>query len=819
VSEFGELLRKHRLEARLSQEQLASLAAVSVKAVSSLERGERRRPYQSTVTALAAALGLAAEQIEKFKASAGRRTALPPPGTVRTDPRESSLPQYPTSFVGRTKEIVDILMLLQEHRAVTITGPGGVGKTRLAVEAGALVADRWNGGICFVDVGAVRDGRLIAAKMASLVGATLSGGDPVRHLTAQLRTQQVLLLLDNCEHVLDEIASIGRRVILECPGVSILSTSRERLGFGTEAVYRLGSLPVPDERVPFAAGRSYAATELFVDRALAADRKFVLTEELYRAVVDICRRLDGIPLAIELAAARLPALGLIELRDQLSRHLGVLSSVNRDVPDRHRTMLSTISWSYAILEPHEQMLLRRLAVFAGGFTLEAVESVCADEAIRAGEIVSLLPSLVEKSLVVLESDGAYARYRLLESTRAFASDEFAHSAEATSVSRRHAWWVAAIADRAEATYLRMSRREWMSRFEPWLDNARAALKWALAPGGDALAAARIVGGLRGMWRTAGLSLECRRWAESVLERIDAVASPVVTARVFRALAQCSDGRGRVLAAERAEALLHGTEDEVGLASSLVLRAQGLTQIGKYEDALPVVERATELFEKNGLGRSLFNARAIYDRCTVLRKLGRMHEVPALLSEARAIARAIGDEWIVLDVELARSDVEFEANNIETALAVATSALVEARTLRWDGFEISLLNSVAAYQVALRRYDDAAAGSLRALVLARGREPLGFYLALQHLAAVLAVRGFTMEAAKLCGFVDARLERESYERTRAQSVTRLLLEDVLTSTFEANLLSTYRGVGSGMTDDEAFATVPQPQDVPAMAAAQ
>lgn len=799
VTTFGTLLRRHRVEAKLSQEELAARAAVSPKAVSASECGVRRHPYAATVSALADALHLAGSSREEFRESAGRRGTN---GVGRgISESETVVPAFPTSFVGRAAEIEDLLGLVQAHRLLTITGAGGVGKTRLAVQVAQHPHRHWRDGASFVDLASVGELDLVPATIASAIGVGPGDGNALRSLTAHMRSLHALLILDNCEHVLPSVSAIAHAIIRDCPRVTIIATSRERLGLAGEVVYRIQGLDIPDERVEYSNGRSYAAPALFVDRASSADPRFVLTEARYRTIVDVCRRLDGMPLAIELAAARMPALGLPGLRDQLNLHFSILSNGGPDLPDRQRTMIATIAWSYAALSDTERMLLRRLAVFAGGFTLDAAEDVCADEG-AVEEIVPALVSLVEKSLVAPDFDGPDSRYRLLESTREFSWGMFLESPDCCAVRRRHAEWLAAFADRAYGKYLRMSRQAWMALVEPWLNNARAALTWALGPDGDATLAGRIVGGLRGMWRTAGLHLECRRWALASLEQIDVARTPDVAAQVFRALALVSNGRERVAAARRAEALLRGTEDLVGLATSLVLMTQGLIQAGSFAEALPVIDEAVDLLQRCGMDRSLFQARAFYERCAVLRGLDQNAEVAAQLDEALMIAHAFGDEEIALDVHYALAEAAFDAGDVMGALRRADVALQDARRLRWDAIEITILNSIAAYHIALEQYDDAGSAAERALSLSRDREPLGFCLSLQHLATVAAARGMTATAARLLGFVDARLDRESYERNEAERRAHARLRTLVANAVEPCAVPALVALGAAYDDDSA-----------------
>ena len=332
------------------------------------------------------------------------------------------LPAQLTPLVGRERELTQILDLLESQRLVTITGAGGIGKTRLAIAAGDRFARTHNLVAWFVDLAAVRQGADVAGKIAGALGASISRSeDPVEALVASLKIREGLILLDNCEHVVREAARAATAIVQSHRECAVLATSRERLAIAGESVYRLDPL-TPS-----------AALELFEVRAASVASGFALTDENKEIAGDICRQLERIPLAIELAAARVPFLGLGELRARLRGQLAVLSRGPRDAPARQQTMHDTVAWSYALLDAFERALFRRLAVFAGGFSLDAIEPVTLSAPLDEGSLLPAFSSLVEKSLVVADLNVAPVRYRLLEPVRAFARTQLEAAGEARRI--------------------------------------------------------------------------------------------------------------------------------------------------------------------------------------------------------------------------------------------------------------------------------------------------------------------------------------------------------------------------------------------------
>jgi predicted ATPase/transcriptional regulator with XRE-family HTH domain len=398
---FGDLLRRHRTAAALSQEELAERAGVSVRALSDLERSVHRAPRLETVRMLAEALGLADDE------RAILLTAARPEGAVRASPGPEQLsslmdlPLPPTRLIGREGEVVTLSGLLaqEDGRLVTLTGPGGTGKTRLAQDVAAVTRDRYRDGVCFVDLSSLTEPALVMPTIAAALGVRELVGESLREAVGRyLRDRRLLLVLDNCEQVLGAAPEVAA-LMAACQHLRILATSREPLRIRAEreiAVEPL-SLPNPGWLPPPAALAQVPAIALFVERAQATSAGFTLTADNAAAVAAICQRLDGLPLAIELAAARIKALPPAALVARLEKRLPFLIGGGRDLPARQRTMQDAIGWSYDLLTPEDQVLFRHLTVFASGFTLDAAEAVTRDDPTAA--VVNGVSSLVEQSLL------------------------------------------------------------------------------------------------------------------------------------------------------------------------------------------------------------------------------------------------------------------------------------------------------------------------------------------------------------------------------------------------------------------------------------
>jgi len=450
----------------------------------------------------------------------------------------NNLPIQPTSFRGRELDLEKVKSLLAKHALVTLFGAGGVGKTRLAVQAGAELLDRYSDGVWLVELAPITDPGLVSSVVAKALGMSQEGQHADDPIPQWLKRKQLLIIVDNCEHVLGAVAALADAICHSCGDVRVLATSRQPLGIDGEAVFRLPSLAVPEPIGRLAAEdvAQYGAIALFVDRASVADLRFALTDDNAPIVAEICRRLDGIPLAIELAAARVKVLSISNLAQRLNERFRILTSGSRTALPRQKTLAALIDWSYDLLSAQEQTLFSRASVFAGTFTLDSAASICARDGIEAVDVLDLTASLVDKSLVVADTGGDQERYRLLESTREYALAKLVASGESERFARRYAEFFRGAAQEADTQLDAIPLGEWLARLEPEVENFRAVLEWALDKARDAPLGGAIAGALEMFWWHGGLEAEGRRWIEAALRQIDEGAQPQVAARLRRAKA-------------------------------------------------------------------------------------------------------------------------------------------------------------------------------------------------------------------------------------------------------------------------------------------
>ena len=398
----------------------------------------------------------------------------------------NNLPQLANALIGRERDVAEIEALLSRYRLVTLVGSRGVGKTSLSLQVGADLLARFPDGAWFVELAPLDRAELVGEAVAAVFGLPVQGERPATDAIATfLRSRRVLLILDNCEHVIAAAAKLADALLKTCPGVFLLATSREALSVAGEHAYPVPLLDVPPRSMSLTAAQAmeHSAVQLFVERAASALGRFSLTDETAPIVAEICRRLDGIPLAIELAAPRLKVLKPEALLARLDDQLHLLTAGSRTAVPRQQTLRAAIEWSYALLSEAEQAMLRRLGVFAGSFTLEAVAAVAAGAPVEESDVFDVLAGLVDKSLVVSLAGAGENRYRLLESTRAFALEKLAASRYA-ELARRLCEHMTIVFERADRTWPTTPRADWLAAYEPDLDNLRAALGWSLRPDGD-----------------------------------------------------------------------------------------------------------------------------------------------------------------------------------------------------------------------------------------------------------------------------------------------------------------------------------------------
>jgi predicted ATPase/DNA-binding winged helix-turn-helix (wHTH) protein len=455
------------------------------------------------------------------QATAGMAQPTPTPSRPPTN-----LLEPVSELIGRDAELDEILDLSTSHRLLTLAGAGGIGKTRLAFEVARHLLRRFADGVWAIELAPLSDPELVPVTVATALGLELASGtaSPLSVANA-LRSKQLMLVLDNCEHVVDAAARMAEALLHANPAARVIATSREPLRVEGEWVYPVPPLAVPAEGSPDGEDPlRYGAVRLFVDRARAAAPSFSPDARGAAAIAGICRRLDGIPLAIELAAARAAALGIEGVAALLDDRFRLLAGGHRTAMPRHQTLRATLDWSYELLTEPERVVLRRLAIFAGGFTLQAASAVAADDEIAAAEVVDCVANLVAKSLVTADAGGERVRYRLLETTRAYSLEKLVQAGEFDAAARRHAERYRDLFESAEAESETRPTDEWLADYAPRIDNVRAALDWAFSPGGDASIGVALTASSVPLWLRLSLMEECRRRVERALASVDAGTS-------------------------------------------------------------------------------------------------------------------------------------------------------------------------------------------------------------------------------------------------------------------------------------------------------
>jgi predicted ATPase len=413
---------------------------------------------------------------------AGLRSDFP---SLNTLTKRHNLPAQLTTFIGREEEIAEIEKALESHRLLTLTGPGGIGKTRLSVRVAAHLIEMFPNGVWFVELASLNDPDLIPQTIHTTLGLVEQPGRNIQQILIDYLSQKkILLILDNCEHLVEACAQLTHTLLSHSSSLKILASSREALGVQGEVAWQVPSLSLPDtNKIPELEHLTqYEAVRLFLDRASLANPHFLLTEDNAPAIAQVCYRLDGIPLAIELAAARVRGLSVEQIAVRLNDRFRLLISGSRTALPRHQTLRALIDWSHDLLSDPEGALLRRLSVFAGGWTLEAAESVCAGEGLESDQILDVLLHLVDKSLVVAETQGIEPRYHMLETIRQYAQEKVDESGEANLVRDRHLEYFLSLGEQARPHFRDAEQIMWLDRFEAELDNLRAALTWALDGG-------------------------------------------------------------------------------------------------------------------------------------------------------------------------------------------------------------------------------------------------------------------------------------------------------------------------------------------------
>jgi predicted ATPase/transcriptional regulator with XRE-family HTH domain len=669
---LGSSLKKLRLSTGMTQEELAERAGISARTVSDIERGLRNVVHHDTALRLASALGLADEQLRRFDALARGRELSPRPVALG-----GRLPLVPTPLLGRSHELAAVSAVLEgsDVRLLTLTGPGGIGKTRLALEVARRIQPSFPGGVFFVSLGEVKDASLVAPEMAKVIGVVETGEDLQELMTKRLVGARTLLVLDTFEHLV--LASpLVYAILLSSPDTTFLVTSRSALRLRGEREFPVPPLELPSEpgqATPEGVAR-WPATALFWDRVQAVRPDLELNHQTALLVADICRKLDGLPLAIELAAARAKHLPLAAVRDQLEDRLQLLVGGPRDVPLRQRAIRDTVAWSHDLLGSRDATLFRRISVFLGGWRLRDVENVCGsvDEVGYALEGIS---ALVDQNLVILDRNHPDARYDMLDVIREYAAQRLFLAGETDEIRRRHALNYLVLSEEAEPNLMRAGHEEWFRRLDVERGNLRRAMAWTIERG-ETILALRFTAALWRYWRQLGEFVEGRRWSEGALAMSgDAPASlraKALGAASGLALPQGDYVRLAEVAAEAIE-LAHQTKDPMDLRNALTVRGLVAMGQGRYGDALEPFRESLAICSRLGLSWQL--ATSHLNLGDALLRAGSPEDADAIFQEGLHLYRQLGDDIFAARITNASAQAALAMGEIERADSLARSALV------------------------------------------------------------------------------------------------------------------------------------------------
>lgn len=669
IAELEAMIALHPFRERLRGQLMLALYRAGRQA-------EASDVYQKTREALVEELGMepGLELQQLLKAILNQEASLGVPAAERPAARLDNLPMALTSFVGRDAALTQIRKLVSENRLVTLTGPGGVGKTRLAVEVARSLLGQYESGVWLTSLAPLTDPALVPEAVA-LVLAIRAQADqsPIERLIATVNDHQYLLVLDNCEHLIDASARISEALLTSCPRVTMLATSREALGVAGEVAWSVPSMQVSDA-APTTSAHGSEAVELFQERAATAVGSFRIDDSGLQLVTEICRTLDGIPLAIELAAAKLKVLSLDELLARLDDRFRVLTGGTRTALPRQQTLRATIDWSYDLLPPTDRELFPMLSVFAGSFSLQSVEQVCSLGLSGGGDVLDRLSNLARKSMVQVEKSDFESRYRLIDTIRQYGEEKLDGMGQLAAVSDRHREFYLELAERAAPQLRGPNGNVWMARLRHEHDNIRAAMRWSLAAG-DGEKLARFATALGWFWYLRCFFREGRRWFDAALMDLKS-ASGATRAQLLIGAGELAWAQGdheldRVMF-EEALSLAEVTGDDALIGDALLRVALADAGRGDLELAQQRLEDSIRRLRTHG--SQLLLGEALNNLGWVRMILGDALAARPLLHESLSIARQCGDLWLLSMVLDSIGNLEITQGRLDAAQAFQEESL-------------------------------------------------------------------------------------------------------------------------------------------------
>jgi len=687
--------------------------------------------------------------------AAGLRSAFPP--LRGPDRRRTNLPRQGGPLIGRDVDLQKVCEHFAAERFVSITGAGGIGKTRLAIEVGHQLPARFAGAVWFAQLAQVAEPELTASALATALGLDVpEGSTPLDRICNQFRTEHALLILDNCEHVLDAASAIAERLLAETDYLCILATSQESLGAVGEQVYRLPSLSTPAESAEstdevLASG----AGAFFLTRARAADASFNVDDGCAAVLGLICRRLDGVPLALAMAAARAPSLGLEPLAKLLDQRFRILVGGKRSVVPRHQTLRAALDWSVGLLSESERAIFCSLGVFSGGFSLEAAATVLANENQDRLSVINALSSLVGKSLVEADGSGS-PRYRLFETARTYAIERTAEAGESQSLSHRHARYFSALFVNCLDDWTRLSDFDFRARYAPELDNLRAAIDWASGPGGgDPGLTAALLGHSAELWWSLSLVSEARTRCATALANAPGETRTREHAGMLRCFGQCaslSATNDAIDATQRAIEAYRSLGDNVGLGAALLLLRRLLMRIHRFDAADAVSQECETLIPT--LARPRLSIFLKISQGARIAAQGDLPRALTIFEDALQTSRDRGFEDATLSLLMEIVDARWALLDLDGALAAARDGLAHVRRavfVRERMIAPMLLN---LFGILVERDELNEAQSMAAETLASVRNRGDAWQAFDHFSLFAAKRGRFEASVRLAGYVIA-----------------------------------------------------------------